>query len=288
MAIYSIKMLSPSTELDSIKISGAVTYAYSMMFPDLFDDFISNLKSGKIAFSGVFPYDSKMYYPFPFINNIIINSNKEAIKKRKQVPKYIDEEELRNIIGTYSEKFEGVPYREYEGFHNEFIQNVTVPGISLFSEPEMDSNGKYKSNDIFIKELYSYGDGYFIANGSDKRIDSAIKLLADLGISGRAGTGNGHAKIEKISNEDMGQSGNGLYLLLSCFIPNKNSLENIDFKKSRYNFASFNGKNTHGVPLGPYRYFAPGSILYLKDEVRGINPDIGNRIISFNPVLKKV
>ncbi len=298
MTVYKINFNSSSTVVDSIKISRAVTFAYSILYPDKIDNFISGIKNGEIAFSNIFPIDGKtMLYPVPAINNHVINTKREerlnSIKNRKNVSKFIDAQLLSKIINNFIENdFRGVEYSkifdEAPPEKKEFIKPVTEPGIVFLEEPVFQ-NDRWKYNEVFTKELYLYGEGYFIVENSDKFVNAAIMLLNDLGISGRRDSGKGMVSIRK-SEDDMpiGFNNPGFYILLSSYIPDEDSIKSIDFSKSRYNIETFQGKSINGNPIGPFRYFKPGSVLYIKDKVKGKTYPDENGIMIFNPVLKEV
>ncbi|MGC9074064.1 MAG: hypothetical protein ACP5H0_07920, partial [Caldisericum sp.] len=108
---------------------------------------------------------------------------------------------------------------------------------------------------------------------------------------GRRSVGKGFFSINKYNiNENLGFEGEGHYYLLSKFIPSENEIGKIDFRKSTYSFDIFSGLDKNGIPLGIYRYILPGSILYLKDDVKGISIELNkqNRIIPFFGLFKRV
>ena len=114
-------------------------------------------------------------------------------------------------------------------------------------------------------------------------------LLNDLGISGRRSTGKGQANIKKMeSNIETGFKYPGFYILLSSFIPDNESVKNIDFAKSRYNISIFQGKSINGNPIGPFRYFMAGSVIYINKPVKGKVYSENNGIIPFIPLIKVI
>ncbi len=298
MAVYKINFTSSSTIVDSIKISRAVTFAYSMLYPDKIDDFVSKIKNGEIAFSDIFPIkDNTPFYPAPSINNHVANVNRKErlnlIKNRKNVQEFVDTKVLNQIIKNFIENdFRGVEYYKIFGGVEwgkiDFVRPVAEPGIMFLEEPVLQ-NERWKYNDVFTKELYFYGNGYFIVENADKFLTAAIMLLNDLGVSGRRNSGKGMVSIRQLKdNIPIGFKNPGFYILLSSYIPDEGSLENIDFSKSRYNIETFQGKNINGTPIGPFRYFKPGSILYIKDKIKGNTYSEENGIMVFNPVIKEV
>ena len=298
MAVYKINFTSSSTIVDSIKISRAVTFAYSLLYPDKIDDFISQIKSGKIAFSDIFPVEGKtILYPAPSINNHVVNASRKerlnAIKQRKNVRKFVDIKLLNSSMKNFVENnFLGIEYSKiFDGVQREkiaFAKPVAEPGI-VFLENPVFQNDRWKYNDVFTKELYLYGNGYFIVENSDRTVSAAIMLLNDLGLSGRRNSGKGSVSIVKsYDNIETGFRKEGFYILLSSYIPDEDFIKNIDFSRSRYNIGTFQGKNINGTPIGPFRYFKSGSLLYITDKIKGKTYSEDNGIMVFNPVIKEV
>ena len=297
MPAYKINFISASTVIDSIKISRAVTYAYSLLYPDKIDNFIYGIKNGEISFSDVFPIKNNcLLYPTPPINNYISHLDNEEknkyIKNRKKILKFVDYKLLKEIMKNFIENnFNGVEY--YKIFENikeeiNFIMPITEPGIQFLEKPIM-YNGKYKYNEIFTKELYLYNEGYFIVENPDKFVKAAIMLLNDMGLSGRRNSGKGTVSITELKEDlQTGFKAPGFYILLSSYIPDEESLKNIDFSKSRYNVGIFQGKDIHGTPIGPFRYLKSGSILYIKDKIKGEVYSEHGGIMVFNPIIKEV
>ena len=62
----------------------------------------------------------------------------------------------------------------------------------------------------------------------------------------------------------------------------------IDFVKSRYQLKIFQGTSIWGNPIGPIRYFMPGSVFYLRGPIHGKVYDENHGIIPFTPVIKGV
>ncbi|MFG1391035.1 hypothetical protein [Acidiplasma aeolicum] len=116
MAVYKINFTSSSTIVDSIKISRAVIFAYSLLYPDKIDDFILQIKNGEIAFSDIFPLENDtILYPAPSINNHVANAGRKdrlnAIKKRKNIRKFVDIKLLNAAIQNFIENnFLGIEY----------------------------------------------------------------------------------------------------------------------------------------------------------------------------------
>ncbi len=286
MGLFKISFKSSSTFVDSIKISRAIIYAYNILYPDNIGDLIDRVKTSSISFSDLLPYNNKVYYHFPYINNIgPIGEN------RKNMPKFIDFEKLREIIAEYQKN--GYTGIKYSGINPDndikpHVLPISEPGINIFKSP-IEEDNNYKYNDIFTKELFFYRKSCFYIRNSDKKIQAAINLLNDFGISGRRNTGKGQVSIEQINDDfNEGFKGEGLYILLSSFIPHETSIKNIDFERSRYNIKIFQGKNINGKPIGPFRYFIPGTIFYLTDDIKGMSYIEDNSVMPFNPVIMKV
>ncbi|BAB59250.1 TVG0113769 [Thermoplasma volcanium GSS1] len=295
MSLFKISFKSSSSYVDSIKISRAIIYAYNTLYPDKIDDLINKVKDSYVSVSDLLLYKNKVYYPFPPINALIDVNNTESIKNRKKRSEFIDIDELSSIVEAFKETgYQGVNYSKIKHEGNGDNKGkphkilISEPGINIFQTPEIKDN-KYKYNDIFTKELFIYDESCFYARNSDKNIEATINLLNDFGLSGRRSTGKGEVYIEKINdNFNEGFNGEGIYILLSSFIPDNDYIKNIDFERSRYNIKTLQGKNINGNPIGPFRYFAPGSIFYLKGDVKGVSFIENNGIIPFNPVITKV
>ncbi|AAT42636.1 type III-A CRISPR-associated RAMP protein Csm4 [Picrophilus oshimae] len=299
MTVYKIRFKSSSTVVDSIKISGAIINSYSILYPDKLNGFIESIINNEHSFSGIFPFENGIKYPIPAINNIIDTNLKREdmlriIRERKNIPKYINEDELKKIIKNYIDNnITGVEYHkifksEGDRKNYSFVKTVSETGINIYEKPVKTDENRWKYNDVFSKELYRYNSAYFIVENSNRYIDAAINLLEDFGISGRRNTGKGNVDIQKYDDILTGFNGEGFYLLLSSFIPVNEYINNIDFERSRYNLKIFQGKDIKGKPLGPFLYFAPGSLLYLNDKIKGMVYKYDEKVLVFNPVIRRV
>ena len=315
MALLQIKFKSSSTIVDSIKISRAVTYAYSLLYPDKIEDFINDLKSGEKLFSGTFPLtEGGPEFPIPYINDTLngtlnrCDKIKPLINRKNRVPRFINENRFNEAIQNFLDNnYQGIEYNRLFPYKKDndtkdndtkdngtnqssFVQTVSEPGIVIYKNPiKSQYEDKWKYNDVFTKELYSYNCGYFVAENADKYTIAAIMLLNDLGLSGRRSTGKGQVEITKIKDTlSTGFKNEGVYILLSSFIPDEDSIKNIDFVKSRYQLKIFQGTSIWGNPIGPIRYFMPGSVFYLRGPIHGKVYDENHGIIPFTPVIKGV
>jgi CRISPR type III-A-associated RAMP protein Csm4 len=309
---YSLDFISHFTKIDSIKISGSTLAGALELYPNMGDLIINCFKNGHIIFSDPYPIiDGNPMVAFPRLPLKIKEHDK--IKDRKSIKKEITFDTLRKIFKQYNEKGfvildenqELIKGKE-ERYKNSFDDEI---GVNIYREP-ITRDGKIIYTDVFTKEYDSSGTLTINRDGTktgilmwlgvkidddctklEKVIDSSLSLLSDLGISGRRSIGKGFFKIKKYEiKENFGFEGEGYYYLLSKFIPSEEEIEKIDFEKSTYSFEILSGLDKNGIPLGIYRYILPGSILYLKGDVKGISITFEKygRIIPFFGLFKRV
>jgi CRISPR type III-A-associated RAMP protein Csm4 len=319
--IFEMNFLSPYTVIDSIKISGAVLSTALQIKPEIENNIIECFKNGGIKFSDLFPIaEDKPKFAFPKLPFTTKDLNK--FKERKSIIKNlnfgVDPNNLKDIFNNYLKEKDGmiildkvsitttnVVEENYNSFEDE-------PGVKIYREP-IERDNKKIYTEVFSKEYESKGILELYKNGNKsgiKRwfvieiinencdgfsdlIKTSLAFLADIGISGRRSIGRGFFSV-KILNEGgnlrFGFNGEGYYYLLSKFIPKNDEFDKIDLSRSSYSFDLFSGFDRNGKPLGIYRYFVPGSILYLKNNVIGrvIQLKDINRILPFNGLFYKV
>lgn len=298
--LYKLNFKSNSTIADSIKISGAIINAYSILYPDKIDEFISYITAGEISFSDIFPYENEPLFSMPPLNNLIDTSinkkqQKELIKNRKNMPKYINYTELINISKNFMEhSYDGIKNYSFKKANVNFKTNISETGNHILETPKKNKEKEvYIYNEVYSRELYAYNSAFFIIHNCikeiQKNIDASVNLLNDFGISGRLSTGKGKIRVERGNDElETEFKSEGLYMLLSSFIPSNNDIKFIDFNKSRYNINIFQGKDRLGKPVGPFRYIMPGAFLYIRNNLKGCSFNNGNRIMVFNPVIMRM
>ncbi|MGC8657149.1 MAG: type III-A CRISPR-associated RAMP protein Csm4 [Thermoplasmata archaeon] len=311
---YSLNFVSQFTNISSIKIESAVIARALELYPEKMEEILGCFERKGIIFSDPFPIiDNHPMVTFPKIPIKIINH--DLMKKRKQITKNVKLDMLKNIIEQYKNnsfvilddlqeiiKDDSNDEEDINSFDDEI-------GVNIYREP-ISRDNKQIFTEVFTKEYVSKGVLTIYENGSktgikvwigvqiddecksmSEIIDTTLFLLSDLGISGRKSIGKGHFSLENYSIDDkFGFEGKGYYYLLSRFIPETNEIQNIDFEKSMYSFDIFSGIGQNGKPLGIYRYIVPGSILYLKENVKGkcIKLDKYYRLIPFSGFFRKV
>ncbi|MGC8981792.1 MAG: type III-A CRISPR-associated RAMP protein Csm4, partial [Minisyncoccia bacterium] len=305
--IFEINFLSPYTIVDSIKISGAVLSIALQIYPEE-KDIIECFKNGGIKFSDLFPIvDNNLKFTFPKLPFKTEDPNK--FKERKSIIKklsFVDPNTLKEIFNNYLREKDGmiildnVPIVTTDSFEENYNSFVDEPGVKIYNEP-IERDNKEIYTEVFTKEYESNGILEFYKNGNkngnksgirkwfvieidenctgfSKKIKTSIAFLADTGISGRRSIGRGFFSVkilEQKENLRFGFNGKGYYYLLSKFIPKNEEFDKLDLRRSSYSFDLFSGLDKNGKPLGIYRYFVPGSILYLKENVTG-------RVIELN------
>lgn len=138
--------------------------------------------------------------------------------------------------------------------------------------PELRPGINESQNNFFVREYdrYVHKSTSIIIRYSDQRILSSFYAALDTGISARRSTGSGVMKVIRRSQYNRGVfDGEGLYLLISPFIPGPGDLERINFSRSFYRISTFSGRDSNGASYDIYRYIEPGALLYLKNEPEG-------------------
>lgn len=294
MDSFVITYKSASTVVDSVKISGAITYSYSLLYPMKLNDFINS----DFSVSTLMPYNNEFLFPFPFLNIYInpdmkLTEKRNIMRNRKEKPSYVSFHDLQDIADNFiSHDYKGIDSNAIKT-ENKKVNGINtkrfgITGTHILKDPAKDEE-RWIYNEVFTKEMFLYQKSYFIVQNPGNLTANAIFMLKDLGLSGRVTTGAGHIEITKLKFPyETGYKGKGLYILLSSFIPDNNFIQNIDFERSRYRMDIFQGINKDGRNMGPYRYFRPGSIFYLNGGINGLNDVDDDRALNFRPVILKV
>ncbi len=187
--------------LDNIKISAAFINAVSLLYEkSTFKTILDAMKTGKIRFSSAFPHG---YLPKP----ILFLPKNDLEKAGFRVKDY---KSLRYVPKK------AIDYLKEEG-ENKYLEELK----NLSSEEVTKENIKVQ-NDLrqrkvyyVLSELINKVDIYYEAENEeyDKFIESAFRLMVDLGLSKRRTAGFG--AIKKMKIEDVEEINKPPYILLS-------------------------------------------------------------------------
>ncbi len=306
----SLEFLRPFTVADSLKTTGALISCYITVENSMGSSCDpASLKNGAIKASSVFRViNSEQMFPVTKINLLLKGEGeikrKETLEVRKKIPRYLPWENIKAVARDLEEN-------DYKGISTTIVQdlvkyehvdasneddrlsvNLSDPLNSMLYTREFSSftGLEFKSGRISGMECWFTAS---LSEGIDARkFKAAGRLLEDFGLSGRRSTGSGHLILNQMkSSEDKeyGFSGEGLYLLLSKFIPTRKDIDSIELSRSVYSISAFSGKDSTETHMGTYRYFSEGSILYLKNDVEGRSYDIGaRRFLPFFPILRRI
>ncbi|MEM3255807.1 MAG: type III-A CRISPR-associated RAMP protein Csm4 [Thermoplasmata archaeon] len=311
---FKISFIRQYTVIDSIKLSGAILNSMLTLYPAQKDEIIDNFVNGNIRVTTPYPFKNVPYFPMPplsiiFPANLSIDEKKNYMKKRKKKIKYIQLNDLKNCIRSYqNNNYKNIYINDLPSLNeDESLTSdnylIEEPGVKILKTPKKREE-KWIFTEVYTKEFASSGKIYYSAKdkliyGDEKWFLTQIKndkfkemfltalnFLEDMGLSGRRTTGKGKFTIKKLNLDqdfEMGFKGEGLYILLSEFIPSIEDLDNIDLDKSSYSLEIFSGIDKNGSSLGVYRYFKSGSIVYLRNEIKGMSIYIPEkRIIPFS------
>ncbi len=297
--LVKVDLYRPSTYIDSFKLSGAIVNAMLTLYGSA--DILEPIKTNKLLVSDIMNYKNEPLFYLTKIpkkpdENLSKKQKIGIMKTRKSLQQYFNFEELKRIVHDLNKN----PILVTKLNDNEKSKKDTLP--SNFFESEMGVNINNKK--VFTKNYNSKGsihynngfsgdDKWFLILYDDKYIKeqqilSAIRYLSDVGISGRQSTGKGLFNFKIFQDDKLFANLNfdfnreGYYYLSSAFIPENESIKNIDFKRSYYSIDVFSGRDIDGKILGIYRYFNSGSLLYLKDNVQGRIIQVSdNRLLFF-------
>jgi len=313
--VYILNFKTQYTQLDNIKIGGALLERLLELYPEKYESILECFKNSKIGISDALPYKNSIMFPFPKVP--VKARNEDQMPNLKKIVKNISLDQLRKIIGKIRNNEDlyvddmpdivnkNVPGKEYNSLMDE-------AGVKIYREP-ITRERKTIYTDVFTKEYFSSGELEISGDGKikgpkkwvvfnieddckdlEKGIRTSLYILSDLGLSGRRAIGKGIFTIEALNSLDKSLefsfNGEGYYILLSKFIPREDEIEYIDFKRSYYTLDIFSGLDKKGISLGIYRYITPGSIMYLKKRVVGVTISLDSieRIIPFNGIFLRV
>jgi CRISPR/Cas system CSM-associated protein Csm4 (group 5 of RAMP superfamily) len=270
-SLLDLDFKSSISNLDSIKIMRAVVRAYASIYSP--NEIISIVKKGGfIASEPILKLENRL-----LVENKVIPLNfkgkyRDKMKERKK-KKYIDigninelEKLLKNSNYSTLKIEDDDDYSKYENIFKE------LPSYISDEVPDIRPGINISQNNFFVREqdLKVHNTYSILVKYSDQKILYSLNAAMEMGISARRSTGAGYIKVKKISQFSGGKfSREGLYLLLSPFIPNNEDYGNIDFPKSYYRINSFSGRQSNGTSYNIYKYIEPGSFLYLKGEPTG-------------------
>jgi CRISPR type III-A-associated RAMP protein Csm4 len=281
---------------------------------------VEALMNGGIRTTSVFPLiNSEKLFPLTKINIIFKGietaERKEFLDKRKRIPKWAPWAVIRQVAANLVENnYEGVhahivpdsdKFKEVEPFSDggRLSVNLSDPLNPLLYTREFEAfstlsivSGKLSG----VKRWFSYSA---IESVEPKKLHASIRLLEDFGLSGRRTTGSGYFKInqmESVEDSSQGFTGEGLYLLLSKYIPVSSDMDSLVLQRSMYSISTMTLVLQRSTPTktrdlsynrneGTYRCFSEGSLLYLKGDVVGRSYNTGNeKFLPFFPVMRRV
>ncbi|MGC8515952.1 MAG: hypothetical protein ACP5OC_07455 [Thermoplasmata archaeon] len=305
----TLEFLRPYTVVDSIKTTGSIVSCYLTIQNSLGNSAdVESLMNGAIRTTSLFPlFNSEKMFPLIRINFILKGIKAEARKnildKRKRIARHVPWSVIKQISNNFiGNDYEGVnadivldhakfedagPFRDSD----RLSVNLSGPLPELYTrEFEPFSPLSITSGEISgLKYWFSYSASESV---EPEKLHASIRLLEDFGLSGRRSTGSGYYKIERMEGvEDRSQdfTGEGLYLLLSRYIPSSVDIDSLVLEKSLYSISTISGNDSSGRNMGTYRCFSEGSLLYLKGDVTGRSYITGNkRFLPFFPVLRRI
>lgn len=261
------------SNIDAIKISGAVISAYVEMYPErsggLSQDFRMHVTDALPLHSGM-PYLPTPIFPdLPFKPGSEISDRIKAMKSRKRRAQYVSIDTACAMAQKYTDS----------GYTSAFmgdiggLQGVMSEAPNMEEIPGVEINPVTLESKIYSKEISRYGAEtklWIHMNAQENDLLVALAALQDSGISSRRSTGLGKFKVRGARfNFSMDFTESGLYEVLSPFIPEHSDMDLIDFERSCYTLSLFSGNDRNGKSLGVFRYFATGSVLYLKRQLKG-------------------
>lgn len=306
----TLEFLRPYTLADSIKTTGSIVSCYLTIQNSLgTPGDVASLINGGIKVTSVFPsFNSKKLFPIIKINTILKGiepeKRKEVLDKRKSIAKWVSWASIKQIAHNLIENsYEGLRVGIFldQTESKEVLSFCDVDRLSVnLSNPlkpelytrefEPFSALNISSGEISgVKYWFSYSASESV---EPEKLHASIRLLEDFGLSGRRSTGSGYFKIDKIEGMEekaQGFTGEGLYLLLSKYIPSPADFDSLILQKSVYSISTISGNDSSGRNMGTYRCFSEGSLLYLKGDVTGRSYVIGDkRFLPFFPLVRRI
>jgi CRISPR type III-A-associated RAMP protein Csm4 len=313
--VYNINFLSPFNQVDSIKISGAMISSAFTFYPQKIAEIEGEMSDYGLQVSDLFPYSQnrqEMLFPSPLLPYSLPKAAErkmriESSEGRKKDVKYSTLEAIRKVceckrkeditkedaMEILREPLKGTNY----DWEIEYYKESSEYAVSLVEETpkvyvrELQRAGHLRLINVRERTVLAYDPLWFIAKYNSPIFDIAIPYLEDVGLSAMFTRGKGHFVSSRLKSElKLDYTGNGWYILLSKYCPTELDLQNIDLDNSFYSIGTFTGISREGEGLPKIRYFKPGSVLYLKGEIKGrmIKPAKVNRYLNFCAVKTKV
>ncbi len=259
---YKITFNSPSTQIRSYTLFGAICWAYSLMGGDL-ESLLSKFeKEPPFIISSPFPVakteeGKTVLFPKPIIpistqferdDNICVKINRKDFKKTK----YVTFKALKHIIEN---KFFEEKYLHINGFKvNNSVIHLNSEGIPYFKETKdlsvrnVLNRVTMKSENLFTEEVYFYTDKVFFIkyfySGYINTVETCLNLIEDLGVGANKNLGWGNVEIEDTTRnikdviefiESRMKNGKA-FITLSPLLPKKDSL---NLSESYYNIETY-------------------------------------------------
>ena len=296
MIIY-IKPLSLFPKLHSDTIFGAITYSYSILYPENIDKYIEDFNNNPpFLLSSAFPYaninNKKIrFYPKIITENKTQVDNIENLKKFKKI-NYLEEKiflkfingeiTTKEIIENYDNYYHindllmtNNPTTQIK-YSNNIIPNNTINRLDNTSEGIFYSEGtEFKNMGLFF-ELEFKNPKY------KKQVLNCIKFLKDRGFGKDISTGKGQFAYETSEEKlNITYINTKYFITLSRYIPTKDELNEIK-NNSKYEIVSKQGRSKNGEIRKKIRFFKEGSIFKNNKEKYGQIIDSGKQ----NPSLE--
>lgn len=311
---YNLFFRSPFNHLDSIKLSGGIASAAFKLYPENRVKLEQALLNCELQVSDQFPIfqdtNNECLFPSPVLPYSMPKNRKRgensdnSTDRKKSVPF----SSIKNIREVMEEFKKGGITKERA---MEILGKVNGRDISNLShytegseyavslqerEPmvyvrELTRAGKIEQRSFRRNNLLTFDPIYFIAKYSMSEFSVAMDYLEDSGFSGMISRGKGQFIYGRgNSNLNTDFSGEGYYLIISKYCPSEADFNSIDMERSYYSISTFAGISNDNTGLPKIRYFDPGSILFLKGDIKGkaISTNSGKRIFNFSTLKVKV
>ena len=262
--------------ISSYTFARAITYAVSILYSSDVREFINSLKNDNIRFSSFFPLidvNSKsqiFLIPIPLLLKIHLAQNltkghRRALGIIKRL-RWISTDTLQTLLGILGKGIQ-IEYKEIDGkealvIESDGSNSLMISGNILHSHPiqippiGIKPGGIIHTHNIIdriscatdiyhLEYLYFRTKLYFVVASKNQemmhRVDSAIKLLGELGLGSKRTVGSGKFRIVKILEadkpvvklfKDLINTKGTHWVSLGYYIPDENVLEHIDWNRS--------------------------------------------------------
>lgn len=307
---YNLFFRSRFNLLDSIKLSGGMASAAFKLYPAHKTELEHALLNCELQVSDQFPYlqeSKECLFPSPILpysakkkgdNDCYPTDRKKSIpfSSIKSIMQVVEEFKKGEITRERAMEILG-NVNGNEISRLSYYREGTEYAVSLQEQKpmvyvrELTAAGNISRRDFRGKELLTFDPVYFIAKYPQNEFSVAMDYLEDWGFSGMISRGKGHFAYGRINSElKTDFSGEGYYLIISKYCPSESDFNSIDLDKSYYSISTFTGISNDNSGLPKIRYFNPGSILFLKGEIKGkaILTNSGKRILIFSALKVKV